>query len=371
MPNSKPSKKYKSDKSKDAATYNWRTQGINSQAAPNQQPNPSTSSPYPKDEGNEPDMNTESYSAINERGFVNPINEALSTFSIDVDNASYTNSRRYLNGGQLPPKDAVRIEEFINYFDYSYEKPKGDTPFSINTEVAQCPWDIRHKLVHIGLQGKTYDWDEIEPMNLVFLLDVSGSMGSENKLGLVKKSLKAFTANKRPQDRVAIVVYAGASGLVLPSTTDPVKINQAMDKLKSGGSTAGGAGLALAYKVAIANKSDNSVNRVILCTDGDFNVGQSSDAAMKRLIESSRDQGVSITCLGFGMGNYKDSKMEIIADNGNGNYYYIDNYQEAEKVLVTEVGSTLYTIAKDVKLQLEFNPTLVKGYRLIGYETVC
>lgn len=315
-------------------------------------------------------FNTEAYSPITENDFKNALMNPLSTFSIDVDAASYSNMRRFINSGQNPPADAVRIEEMINYFTYDYPQPKGEHPFSITTEVSDCPWNTNNKLVHIGLQGKNIDMSELPASNLVFLLDVSGSMSSPNKLPLLKKSFNLLIDNLREDDRVAIVVYAGAAGLVLPSTsgTDKNKILEALNNLSAGGSTAGGAGIKLAYKVAQDNFIKGGNNRIILATDGDFNIGASSDGEMTRLIEEKRKSGVYLTCLGFGMGNYKDSKMETLADKGNGNYAYIDNILEAKKVLVTEMGGTLFTIAKDVKLQLEFNPNKVESYKLIGYE---
>jgi Ca-activated chloride channel homolog len=315
-------------------------------------------------------FNTESYDVIVENEFLAAKDNPLSTFSIDVDAASYSNTRRYIDNGSLPPKDAVRIEEFINYFDYNYTQPKGEHPFSINTEMSDCPWNKEHKLVHIGLQGKRIPFEEIAPMNLVFLIDVSGSMSDVNKLPLLKKSLTLLVNKMRPTDRIALTVYAGAAGLVLPSTpaSEKNKIISALDDLNAGGSTAGGEGIKLAYKVAKENFISNGINRVILATDGDFNIGSSSDGEMTRLIEEKRETGIFISVLGFGMGNYKDSKMETIADHGNGNYFYIDNIDEARKTLVTELDGTLYAIAKDVKLQLEFNPAKVKAYRLIGYE---
>ena len=314
--------------------------------------------------------NTEEYATINENSFLAPNKNPLSTFSIDVDAASYSNVRRFLNNGQAPPKDAVRIEEMVNYFSYDYAQPKGEDPFSINTEIGECPWNTKHKLVHIGLQGKKIATENLPASNLVFLLDVSGSMGQPNKLPLLKSSLKMLVNQMRAKDRVAIVVYAGAAGLVLPSTAGNEKetIIAALDNLNAGGSTAGGAGIKLAYKIAMENFKDEGNNRIILATDGDFNIGASSNGEMDRLIEEKRKGGVFLTVLGFGMGNYKDSKMESIADKGNGNYAYIDNIQEAKKVLVTEFGGTLFTIAKDVKLQVEFNPKKVQAYRLIGYE---
>ncbi|MDH5367868.1 MAG: von Willebrand factor type A domain-containing protein [Cyclobacteriaceae bacterium] len=316
------------------------------------------------------EFNTEEYDAIHENSFLEATKNPLSTFSIDVDAASYSNVRRFLNNGQMPPKDAVRIEEMVNYFNYDYEQPTGDIPFSVNTEISTAPWNDKHKLVHIGLQGKNIPTDNLPPSNLVFLIDVSGSMSSTNKLPLLKAGYKLLVGQLRPQDNVAIVVYAGAAGLVLPSTSGKNKnaILNALNKLQSGGSTAGGAGIKLAYKVAKENFKPEGNNRVILATDGDFNIGESSNAGMERLIEQKREEGVFLTVLGFGMGNYKDSKMETIADKGNGNYAYIDNILEAKKVLVNEFGGTLFTIAKDVKLQIEFNPAKVQSYRLIGYE---
>ena len=315
-------------------------------------------------------FNTEEYDAINENIFLEATKNPLSTFSIDVDAASYSNMRRFLNNGQLPPKDAVRIEEMINYFNYSYAQPKDDKPFSVNTEISTAPWNDQHKLVHIGLQGKKIATDNLPSSNLVFLLDVSGSMNSPNKLPLLKSGFRLLVEQLRSNDHVAIVVYAGAAGLVLPSTSgaEKDKILEAIDKLEAGGSTAGGQGIKLAYKVAQENFKKEGNNRVILATDGDFNIGESSNAAMERLIEEKREEGVFLTVLGLGMGNYKDSKLETIADKGNGNYAYIDNILEAKKVLVNEFGGTLFTIAKDVKLQVEFNPAKVQAYRLIGYE---
>ena len=315
-------------------------------------------------------FNTEEYDAINENIFHDAIKSPLSTFSIDVDAASYSNVRRFINNGQRPPKDAVRIEELINYFDYTYEQPTNDDPFSVTTEISTAPWNSNHKLVHIGLQGKKIATDNLPPSNLVFLIDVSGSMNDPNKLPLLKTSFKMLVEQLRPQDHVAIVVYAGAAGLVLEPTPGSEKktIFDAIDRLEAGGSTAGGAGINLAYAVAKEHFMNNGNNRIILATDGDFNVGESSNASMERLIEQKRKDGIFLTVLGFGMGNYKDSKMEILADKGNGNYAYIDNISESRKVLVNEFGGTLFTIAKDVKVQIEFNPAKVKAYRLIGYE---
>ncbi len=314
--------------------------------------------------------NTEAYDSVKENIFVSAQKNPLSTFSIDVDTAAYANMRRFLNQNQLPPKDAVRIEEMVNYFHYDYPDPKGKHPFSITTEISSAPWNPKHRVLMIGLQGKKVDTSKMPRNNLVFLMDVSGSMNNPNKLPLLKKSFKLLVENMRADDRVAIVVYAGAAGLVLPSTSgkEADKILAALDKLSAGGSTAGGAGIMLAYKVAKDNFIKDGNNRIILATDGDFNVGASSDGEMVRLIEEKRKEGVFLTVLGLGRGNYKDAKMEKLADKGNGNYAYIDTIMEAKKVLVTEMGSTLLTIAKDVKIQIEFNPAKVKGYRLVGYE---
>ncbi|MCO6500996.1 MAG: von Willebrand factor type A domain-containing protein [Vicingus serpentipes] len=322
-------------------------------------------SPVPQE-----NFNTEGYAFVRENDFKNTKATPLSTFSIDVDAASYANIRRFITKGQNPPVDAVRVEEMINYFNYDYPAPRGEDPFSITTEMSDCPWNKKHKLIHIGLQGEKIATDNLPASNLVFLLDVSGSMNSPNKLPLLKKSFGLLVNKLTEKDRVAIVVYAGAAGLVLESTpgNQKEKIMNALNQLSAGGSTAGGQGIKLAYKVALNNFIKEGNNRVILATDGDFNVGASSDGEMTRLIEEKRESGVFLTCLGFGMGNYKDSKMETIADKGNGNYAYIDNILEAKKVLVTEMGGTMHTIAKDVKLQLEFNPEKIASYKLIGYE---
>ncbi|RLD46473.1 MAG: hypothetical protein DRI94_14750 [Bacteroidetes bacterium] len=314
--------------------------------------------------------NTESYDVINENNFKNVINDPLSTFSIDVDRASYSNVRRFLNQNQKPVKDAVRIEELINYFDYDYPQPNDEHPFSSTVELDNCPWNSNHKLMLIGLKGENINEDEIPVNNLVFLIDVSGSMSSANKLPLLKQAFKYLVSNLRAKDKVSIVVYAGAAGQVLSPTpgNQKSKIIAALDLLQSGGSTAGGAGIELAYKTAKQNFIKGGNNRVILATDGDFNIGSSSNAEMVRLIESKRDDGIFLSILGFGMGNYKDSKMESISNAGNGNYAYIDNILEAKKVFGKELWGTLYTIAKDVKIQVEFNPSQVKSYRLIGYE---
>ncbi len=317
-----------------------------------------------------PNWNTEEYATIHENGYKNPMNDPLSTFSIDVDAASYSNMRRFLMNGQTPPKNAVRIEELINYFNYDYTNPKGEEAFSVTTEVAIAPWNQAHQLVHIGIQGKKLAMDNLPNSNLVFLLDVSGSMSSPQKLPLLKSALKLLVNELREGDKVSIVVYAGAAGLVLPPTSGENKgaIIGALERLEAGGSTAGGAGIKLAYKTAREQFIEGGNNRIIIATDGDFNIGASSNGEMERLIEKERESGVFLTVLGFGMGNYKDSKMEILADKGNGNYAYIDNILEAKKVLVNEFGGTLFTIAKDVKIQVEFNPEIVQSYRLIGYE---
>ena len=316
------------------------------------------------------EFNREAYDAINENGYKDAMIDPLSTFSIDVDAASYSNVRRFLNNGQKPPVDAVRIEEMINYFSYNYPQPDKGHPFAIYQELAQCPWNDESLLLHIGLQGEKIETESLPASNIVFLIDVSGSMNSQNKLPLLKKAFKLLVQQLREEDRVAIVVYAGSSGVVLPSTQgdEKEKIIESLERLQAGGSTAGAAGLKLAYQVATENFIKNGNNRIILATDGDFNVGQSSNAEMERLIEKEREKGIFISVLGFGMGNYQDSKMEIIADKGNGNYAYIDNIMEAKKVLVNEFGGTLFTIAKDVKIQIEFNPAVVESYRLIGYE---
>ncbi len=316
------------------------------------------------------DQNRERYNGINENEFIKSLSEPVSTFSIDVDAASYSNTRRFINDNQLPPPDAVRIEELINYFNYDLEEPKGVHPFSITTETGVCPWNKKNKLVQISLKGKSIDKTNMPTNNLVFLIDVSGSMTSANKLGLLKKGFRMLTNELRTQDKVAIVVYAGAAGVVLEPTAgnDKPKIMAALERLSAGGSTAGGAGIELAYKTAEKYFDKEGNNRVILATDGDFNVGVSGDDALVKLIEGKRKSGIFLSVMGFGTGNLQDSKMEQIADNGNGNYSYIDNILEAKKVLVTEMGSTLLAIAKDVKLQLEFNPAKVAEYRLIGYE---
>nr|WP_294793897.1 von Willebrand factor type A domain-containing protein [uncultured Mucilaginibacter sp.] len=314
--------------------------------------------------------NDESYSPIIENQFINPATTPLSTLATDVDVASYANVRRYINSGQLPPKNAVRIEEMINYFKYDLPEPVAGKPVAIQTEVVFAPWNAKHQLVRIGLKAKTIDNAKLPPSNLVFLIDVSGSMSDNNKLPLVKTSLKMLVDQLRPVDHVAMVVYAGAAGLVLPATPgdQKQKIKDAIEQLDAGGSTAGGAGIKLAYNVARQNFKKGGNNRIVMATDGDFNVGLSSDKGMEQLIEEERKSGVSISILGFGMGNYKDSKMELLADKGHGNYAYIDNVTEATRSMVTEFGGTLFTVAKDVKLQVEFNPAKVQAYRLLGYE---
>ncbi len=315
-------------------------------------------------------QNDESYARINENDFERTTLSPLSTFSIDVDKASYSNIRRLINNGQSIPADAVKIEEMINYFNYNYSQPQDEHPFSINTEVVKTPWNNQTKLVKIGLQGKTYDNKELPASNLTFLIDVSGSMSSQNKLPLLKSAFKLLVNQLREKDKVSIVVYAGAVGVVLKPTSGKYKekIISALNNLQSGGSTAGGEGIKLAYKIAEENFIKNGNNRVVMATDGDFNVGASSDKAMEDLIEEKRKSGVFLSVLGFGYGNYKDSKLEILADKGNGNHAYIDTMQEAQKVFGKEFGGTLFTIAKDVKIQVEFNPKKVQAYRLIGYE---
>ena len=316
------------------------------------------------------DKNNEEYNSLIENAFESPKNSPLSTFSIDVDNASYTNIRRFINSGQKVPKDAVRVEEMMNFFKYTYPQPKDENPFSINTEYSECPWNTKHKLVKIGLQGKDIEPKNLPNSNLVFLIDVSGSMSDENKLPLLIQSFKVLVAQLRKDDTVSIVVYAGAAGMVLPPTSgsDKKTIINALEKLQAGGSTAGGAGIELAYKTAQENFIKDGNNRVILATDGDFNVGISSNSSLESLVEEKRKSGVFLTCLGYGMGNYKDSKMETLADKGNGNYAYIDNIQEANRFLGKEFKGSMFTIAKDVKIQIEFNPNHVQAYRLIGYE---
>lgn len=318
----------------------------------------------------DPSFNTEAYDAIVENEFLLAQNNPLSTFSIDVDTASYSNVRRFLTHGERPPAGAVRIEELVNYFSYDYPCPEGDVPFAVNAEIASCPWAPEHRLIRFGLKGRVIEEDARPVSNLVFLLDVSGSMGEPNKLPLVKNALRLLLEQLGENDRVAIVVYAGSSGLVLPSTTADQKeaILRAMDNLNAGGSTNGGEGIELAYRVAVENYITGGVNRVILCTDGDFNVGITDQSSLEKLIEEKAAGGVALSVLGFGMGNYKDATVELLADKGNGNYAYIDTLNEARKVLVEQMTGTLITIAKDVKIQVDFNPAQVAAYRLVGYE---
>lgn len=315
-------------------------------------------------------QNNEEYDAFIENPFELTKNQSVSTFSIDVDNAAYSNIRRMINNGEMVDKNAVRIEEMINYFKYSYPQPKNPQPFSINTEYSDSPWNPKHKLLKIGLQGKSIPKDKLPASNFVFLIDVSGSMDAPNKLPLLKSSFKVLLDQLRPEDKVGIVVYAGSAGMVLPPTSadEKNKIIEALDKLQAGGSTAGGQGIELAYKLAQENFIKGGNNRVIIATDGDFNVGASSTGDLQTLVEEKRKSGVFLTCLGFGMGNFKDNRMETLADKGNGNYAYIDNMQEANKFLGKEFAGSMYAIAKDVKIQIEFNPQFVKSYRLIGYE---
>ncbi len=315
-------------------------------------------------------VSTEQYNAIVENGFQKAETTPFSTFSIDVDAASYSNVRRFLNSGQKPPTDAVRIEEMINYFDYNYPQPTQNDPINIITELGQCPWNTQNHLLMVGLQGRDVPKEQIPPGNFVFLVDVSGSMSSPNKLPLVKSSLELLLNELRPNDRVALVTYAGNTAVILESTpsSEKEKIKAAINGLDAGGGTAGASGIQLAYQTARSNFKQQGNNRVILCTDGDFNVGVSSEQELVKLIETERQSGVYLTVLGFGTGNYQDGKMQELADRGNGNHAYIDQLSEAKKVLVKEFGGTLYTIAKDVKLQLVFNPEQVLSYRLIGYE---
>jgi Ca-activated chloride channel family protein len=311
---------------------------------------------------------TAHYAPIAENGFIDASRERVTTFSIDVDGASYANVRRFLSANQIPPPDAVRIEEMLNYFTYSYPPPKDGRPFAVTTEVAGCPWQSSHRLLRVGIQGKTLDGWKLAPNNLVFLLDVSGSMQPPERLPLIKSALRLLVDQLRGDDSVAIVVYAGAAGLVLPPTTDKQAILAALDQLQAGGSTAGGQGIELAYKVAEESFASDRNNRVILATDGDFNVGVTSTDDLTRLIEEKRKKGIYLTCIGVGTDNLNDALMESLADKGNGNYYYLDTLNEAKKVFVQQLQGTLVAIAKDVKVQLEFNPALVSSYRQIGYE---
>lgn len=315
--------------------------------------------------------NREEYSHNDENRFKSPVKDPLSTFSIDVDAASYSNIRRFINQGEMPPKDAVRIEEMINYFNYNYPKPTGNDPVRITTEVGICPWNKTHRLVQIGLKAREIESKNLPASNFVFLIDVSGSMFGPTRLELVKSSLRLLVNNLREKDRVAIITYCGDARIALPSTpaNEKQKIKDTLETLTAGGSTAGGAGIEEAYRIAQKNFIAQGNNRIILCTDGDFNVGASSETELENLIESKRKSGIFLTVLGYGMENYKDNKMQILAQKGNGNHAYIDNIQEANKVLVNEFGSTMYVVAKDVKLQIEFNPAKVQSYRLVGYET--
>ena len=313
---------------------------------------------------------TESYKPINENGFLSVGQQPVTTFSVDVDRAAYSNVRRFLNNGQMPPEDAVRIEEMINYFDYKYPQPTGKHPVAITTEATDSPWNPGLKLVHVGLQARTVSTENLPASNLVFLIDVSGSMSDPNKLPLLKQAFKLLVDQLRTEDKISLVAYAGSAGLVLPPTSGSEKrvIKDALDKLEAGGSTAGGEGIELAYELAKKHFLPKGNNRVILATDGDFNVGISNESELQKLIEEKRKAGIFLSVMGFGMGNYKDSQVETLADKGNGNYAYIDNIQEARKEFVQEFGGTLFTIAKDVKIQIEFNPAHVQAYRLIGYE---
>ncbi|HEX8359648.1 MAG TPA: VWA domain-containing protein [Longimicrobium sp.] len=315
-------------------------------------------------------MGRERYARLAENGFVSARGQPLSTFAIDVDAASYSNVRRFLAGGTLPPAEAVRIEELVNYFDYDYPDPTGPHPFSITTEVAAAPWNPRNRLVHVGLQGRRMSTERLPPSNLVFLVDVSGSMQEPAKLPLVKESLRMLTEQLRRQDRVSIVLYAGEAGLALPSTSGAQRgtILRAIEAMSAGGGTNGAGGIVAAYEMARHNYIPGGNNRVILATDGDFNLGISSDEELVKLIEREREDGIALTVLGFGTGNYQDARMEQLADHGNGNYAYIDDLREARKALVEEMGGTLHTLAKDVKVQVQFDPARVESYRLVGYE---
>jgi Ca-activated chloride channel family protein len=311
---------------------------------------------------------TPNYAHIEENGVIRTADEKTTTFSIDVDGASYSNVRRYLNANLVPPPDAVRIEEMVNYFSYNYPQPNDGRPFAVSTEVAGCPWEPKHRLVRIGIQAKSLDSWKLAPNHFTFLLDVSGSMQPPERLPLVKSAMRLLVDQLRPQDSVAIVVYAGAAGLVLPPTSDKQAILSALDRLQAGGSTAGGQGIELAYKTALDNFSREANNRVILATDGDFNVGVTDIKQLTNLIEEKRKSGVYLTCVGVGTDNLNDALMESLADKGNGNYYFLDGPGEAKKVFVTQLQGTLVTVADDVKVQLEFNPDTVADYRQIGYE---
>lgn len=319
---------------------------------------------------NNPAYDMEEYGQFKESAYNAVSNQPLSTFAIDVDGASFSNARRMLQLGMLPNKESIRIEEFVNYFPYNYPQPKGEQPFSITTEYAPCPWNASHNLLQVGIKGKEVNFENSPASHLVFLIDVSGSMEDANKLPLLKRAFKLLVKQIRPKDHLSIVVYAGAAGMIIENASgdDKDKIANAIDVLSAGGSTAGGDGINLAYALAEKHYLKNGNNRVILATDGDFNVGVSTEDDLKKLIEDKRKLGIYLSVLGFGEGNIKDNKMETLADKGNGNYYYIDNFTEARKVLVSQFGGTLFTIAKDVKIQVEFNPAAVKEYRLIGYD---
>jgi Ca-activated chloride channel family protein len=315
------------------------------------------------------DYSGENYIEYEENAFIETSENPISTFSVDVDGGSYANSRRFLEDGLKPPAEAVRIEEFINYFDYNYDEPSTGDPISLEGEVSQCPWTSGHKLIRVGIKGKTYMKSELPPSNIVFLIDVSGSMSSSNKLDLLKESLQLYVDELRSEDRVAIVTYSGSAGVVLESTpcSQSSTIKNAIESLGSGGGTAGAEGIITAYQIAENYYVEGGNNRIIIGSDGDFNVGPSSVDELIELIEEKRENGVFLTVLGVGTGNYNDAMMEQLADNGNGNYEYIDDIEQARKVF-EEDFSTFYTVAKDVKVQIEFNPEKVKSYRLIGYE---
>ncbi|MFA4980564.1 MAG: von Willebrand factor type A domain-containing protein [Sphingobacterium sp.] len=317
-----------------------------------------------------PNQNQESYQKLKENNFINPRKEPLSTFAADVDAASYSNVRRFINSGTLPEKDAVRVEEMINYFQYQVAGPKNGEPVNIVTELTKAPWNTTHQLMRVTLKAKDIPTANLKASNLVFLIDVSGSMMGPGRLPLVKASLKMLVDQLRAVDHVAIVTYAGSAGVKLESTPgdEKMKIKSAIEELEAGGSTAGAAGIKKAYEIAKQQFIKGGNNRIILASDGDFNVGESSDESMEELISKESKSGVFLTVLGYGMGNLKDSKMEILADKGHGNYAYIDNISEARKAMVTEFGGTLFTVAKDVKIQVEFNPSYVQAYRLVGYE---
>ncbi|ERH48625.1 hypothetical protein O203_17460 [Ectopseudomonas chengduensis] len=316
------------------------------------------------------DESREQYQAYADNPVFTVAETPVSTFSIDVDTGSYANVRRFLNGGQLPPKDAVRLEELVNYFPYAYPLPQGAAPFGVSTELAVTPWNPQTRLLRIAIKASDRSVDELPPANLVFLVDVSGSMHRREGLPMVQGTLKLLVEQLRPQDRVSLVTYAGDSQVVLDSTPgiDKAKIRAAIDQLSAGGSTAGESGIQLAYQQASKHLIEGGINRILLATDGDFNVGISDFDSLKQLAADKRKSGVSLTTLGFGVDNYNERLMEQLADAGNGNYAYIDNLREARKVLVDQLGSTLATVASDVKLQLEFNPSEVSEYRLLGYE---